>query len=486
MFAAVHLPSFCLQAVLRWREEMWARAAVVVDPESGLVTGRTLPASARGIEIGMTTAQAMARSENLAVLSRSAMQERTIDAVLIETALRHSPFVEQTAHGLATLDLRGVHPKIGWHGIGDQLVGHLKSVGLRACVAIGKNPDTARLAAHEADPVSVVRNSGEFLHPLPLTFLSPPPELVAVLRDWGVTTIGEFLALPTQETIERLGPDARSMWLLASGRSRRPLRLVKTPETFEESCDLGYAVETSEPLLFLLRRFVDQLSTRLRASYLVASRMTLRLPLDDRETHERHFSIPEPTADPDVIFRILTTHIEALTLAEKPVGIALVIKPAKPTSQQFGLFGTSLRDPNRFGETLARIGALVGAENVGFLMIEDTHRPDALRLLGRINWTLEEAAIPDPARLGLPLRRCRPPVPARVSIRQRCPSDVSSAWVSGKIRAAFGPYRLSGNWWEAGAWQCEEWDVAIERDGLYRLAKSGDTWRFEGCYDSVC
>jgi protein ImuB len=486
MFAAIHLPSFCVQAVLRWREEMWARAVVVVDPESGLVAGRTLPAGARGIEIGMTAAQAMARAEKLTVLPRSAMQERTIDAVLIETALRHSPFVEQTSPGLATLDLRGIHPKIGWHGLGDQMVAHLKSVGLRSCVAMGKNPDVVRLAAQEADPVSVVRNTGEFLHPLPLAFLSPPADVLAVLRDWGVTTIGEFLALPAQETIDRLGPDVRRMWLLASGRSRRPLRLVKIPETFEESCDLGYAVETAEPLLFLLRRFADQLSMRLRASYFVASRMTLRLPLDDRGIYERVFSIPEPTADPDVLFRILSTHIEALTLEEKPVGIALVVDPAKPTSQQFGLFGTTLRDPNRFGETLARIGAIVDIENIGFPEIENTHRADAVRLLGRVNWTLEDAPSINSPRLGLPLRRCRPPVPARVSVRQRCPSEISSAVVSGRIRAALGPYRLSGDWWEAGAWHSEEWDVDIGRVGLFRLAKAGDVWRVEGCYDSVC
>jgi protein ImuB len=485
MFAAVHLPSFCVQAVLRWREDMWNRPVAVLDPASGLVDGRTFPAAVRGVQAGMTAAQAMARCPGLEVLPRSDMQERTIDAMLVETAMRYSPFVEQTAPGLATLDLQGVHPGISWHAFGDRLVGHLKSVGLRSGVAIGKNPDVVRLASREADPVSVVRNAGEFLHPLPLAFLTPPGEVLEILRGWGVKTIGEFLALPAQETIERLGPEALRMRQLASGRSRRPLRLVRPPETFGESCDLGYAVETSEPLLFLLRRFADQLSARLMDSYLVAARMTLRLPLDNRGVHERDFSIPEPTAVPDVLFRILATHLESLVLEEKPVGVELVIEPAKPTRRQFGLFGTALRDPNRFGETLARLGALVGGENVGFAEMEDTHRPDAMRLTGRTDWALEDAGAGEPARSGLPLRRCRPPVPADVEIKRRCPIRVSSALVSGPVRSAHGPYRLSGNWWESGAWHCEEWDVAIPNAGLYRVAKSGNAWRIEGIYDAV-
>ena len=486
MFAAIHLPAFSLQAVLRWREELWTRAVAVVDPGSGLVVGRTSAAAAQGVERGMTASQAMARSQALEVISRSAMQERTIDAVLIESALRHSPFVEHTAAGLVTLDLRGTFPKVGWHTFGDDMVAHLKSVGLRAGVAIGKNPDVARLAAREANPVSIVRDTGGFLHPLPVSFLGASEELLAILHDWGIATIGQFLALPVQETVERLGPEARKMWLMASGRSRRPLRLVKSPETFEESCDLGYAVETSEPLLFLLRRFVEQLSVRLQAVYLVVTRMTLCLPLDNRSTHEHVFSIPEPTAAADVLFRILSTHLETLKLAEKPIGLALSVEPAVPSRQQFGLFGTALRDPNRFGETLARIGALVGADNAGFAKIENTHRVDDLRLVERVSWTLEESSLPHPVRLGLPLRRCRPPVPAQVEVKRRCPARVVSALVSGAVSEAQGPYRLSGHWWEAGVWHSEEWDVALSQGGLYRVAKSAGAWRIEGCYDSVC
>lgn len=482
MFAALHLPAFALQAVLRWREELWPTPVAIVDPESGLIQERTLPAAAQGVDRGLTAPQALARCPALQILQRSAPQEKTLTAVLLEIALRHSPFVENSAPGLATLDLSGLHPKISWHEVGDRIVHDLSAAGIRATTALAKNAAIARLAAREADPVCVVRDAPEFLRPLPLTFLAPPPDLLEILHGWGLRTIGDFLALPFQQTLERLGPAAREIWRTATGRSRRPLDLITPAESFEESCDLGYAVETTEPLLFLLRRFIDQLAERLRARWIVASQMTLTLPLDDRSTHERTFSIPEPTARPDVLFRIVSTHLESLTLPEKPVGLHLRITPAPPTRQQFGLFGAALRDPNRFGETLARLGALVGSENVGFPEPENTHRPDRIRLLPRVDWTLEDSPSAAPPRLGLPLRRYRPPVPATIRLEGRTPAHVASALASGRITESLGPYRLSGNWWDPHAWHTEEWDIAVA-DHLYRLTRSPQGWLIEGTYD---
>ena len=52
------------------------------------------------------------------------------------------------------------------------------------------------------------------------------------------------------------------------------------------------------------------------------------------------------------------------------------IEPALPERQQFQLFESALRDPNRFGETLARLSALVGVENVGIAEVADPLRPE--------------------------------------------------------------------------------------------------------------
>ncbi len=486
MYAAAFLPAFTLQAALRWQPELAAQPLIVVDSDTGLVLERTLTAAALEIFAGMSSPQAMARCPGLKVLTRSRESEEALSSLLQEVALSHSPLVEAAEDGAVIMDWRGLHHQIDWHTLGDHVVRDLQAVQARATVGLARTPDVALLAAREADPVSVVRDNSTYLHPLPIAFLHPPEDVQEILCDWGIVTVGDFLRLPKAETIERLGEPAQQMWRVAGGRSHRPLRLIAPPEVYAECHDFEYGIETTEPLLFLSRRFIDQLSARLQAKYLVASRLTLRLPLDGGEPYERAFTIPEPTAEADVMFRILSTHLDQLTLDHQPTGLRLFIEPAKPTRQQFGLFGAAIRDPNRFGETLARIGALVGSDKLGFPQIEDTHRPDRFRLRERVPWSLEMESPDDTKLLGLPLQRWRPPLRAEVEIREHCPWAVSSSAVSGRIVSVQGPYCLSGNWWEPGAWDTEEWDVQLNEGGIYRLARNGNDWRVEGCYDSVC
>ena len=174
---------------------------------------------------------------------------------------------------------------------------------------------------------------------------------------------------------------------------------------------------------------------------------------------------------------MLHSHLESLQLTAHPTGVRLLIEPAVPEHQQLRLFESALRDPNRFGETLARLAAIVGAENVGVAEIEDTHRPDSVRLVTpRFHLPQREVATAAPNHaIGLPLRRYRPPVPANVRVVRQEPVEVSSSPASGRVADALGPYRASGGWWERERWGVEEWDVEIVGHGLYRLRREDQT-----------
>jgi protein ImuB len=54
----------------------------------------------------------------------------------------------------------------------------------------------------------------------------------------------------------------------------------------------------------------------------------------------------------------------------------------------------------------------------------------------------------------------------------------------GRIVQTRGPWRRSGEWWDNdAAWAREEWDVELDRGGLYRLTRTRDGWWLEGIYD---
>lgn len=249
-----------------------------------------------------------------------------------------------------------------------------------------------------------------------------------------------------------------------------------------------HPIETTEPLLFILRRQVDQLTLRLREAWRVAAQMTLTLPLDAGAPYERVFTIPSPTGDPEVLLRILHTHLENLQLAQQPVGVGLLMTPVIADAQQFQIFESPLRDPNRFGETLARLTALVGEGHVGVIEMENTHQPDRFRLVAPRFEILQDSSTAEDHEtrtLGLPLQRFRPSLPAQVNLQRGVPISVFSEKAHGEVIAAAGPCRGSGHWWDRESWTVEEWDVEFSDGALYRISKRHAVWFVEGYYEAV-
>ena len=307
--------------------------------------------------------------------------------------------------------------------------------------------------------------------------------IFSLLHKWGIHTLGEFAALDKEQIGLRLGPEAIHLWERAQGKTTRLLELTQPPESFEETFEFENEIETMEPLLFMLRRFLEQLSRRLGALYLVAKELTLRLRFTDKKSYERWFKIPEPTNDIEVLFRMLHTHLEQYQSECPIVAVSLTAEPVKPSHQQFGLFETALRDPSQLYETLNRLTALLGAERVGTPVLEETHRPDAFRI-EPFSWQLDETPVKRNELPQLPaLRRFRFPAPASIFSQENEPAHLESAQVSGAVTNRQGPYNLSGNWWDNKAWARAEWDLELEHDAVCRCHRSEEAWAVDGIYD---
>ena len=317
--------------------------------------------------------------------------------------------------------------------------------------------------------------------------------MFAILHKWGVHTLGDLARLDKQSLGERLGAEAVLMWERANGRAKRVLKLVRPPECFIETFEFENEVETIDPLLFILRRFLEQLTLRLSGLYKVASDLTLRLTFSDKNSYERQFKIPQPTNDVDLLFRMLHTHLEDFKSEQPIVAVALEAQPGKPSQQQFGLFETALRDPAQLHETLARLTALFGQDRVGTPVREETHRPDAFRIelfkwefpaapkaFGAVSAKDEDGLRTPPAAA---LRRFRPTLPASVLLNENNLAHLHSSEASGRTVAQRGPYIASGNWWDQDFWARSEFDVQLENGALLRCHCSDNQWQVDGIYD---
>jgi protein ImuB len=335
--------------------------------------------------------------------------------------------------------------------------------------------------------------------------------VLAILHQWGIHTIGQLAKLNRDDLATRLGTRAVELWERANGRAVRMLKLVSPPESFVESFEFENEIETSEPLLFMLRRFLQQLATRLNAIYLVAKELRLRITFSDsaqdefavanKPHYERVFKIPQPTNNEDILFRMLHTHLENFTSKHPITAVALEAQPSKPVRQQFSLFEAALRDPGQLHETLARLVGLLGGDRVGKPMLEETHRPDAFRMEPFV-WEFPDAALSsrssraksrDPEEVTLKLdravtahpvlRRFRKRMKATVLLENNRPAHVRAAEAEGVTVAQDGPFPLSGNWWDEKAWAQVEWDMELEDGVVARCHWDKEGWAVDGIYD---
>ena len=352
------------------------------------------------------------------------------------------------------------------------MLAQLRSIGLKAQAGIGFNPEIALQAAKIADPILEILEDCQLLQSLALESLAPSPFLLDILKNWGIRTLGALTRLPREEIGQRLGLEALSLWDRAAGRSTKMLQLVQPPETFEESIDFEQRLETLEPLLFILRRFLERLSLRIESIYLLIAELRLMLTLEDGEKIVRILQIPAPTRDVDTLFGIAAQYLETLQTTAPVTGFHLEVMPSRPAGHQFDLFQGGLKDPNRFFQTLARLAALVGNEKVGIPQRIDTHRPDSLQMLmPELGWSRKNIKKSGRPKTGPGLRRYRPGIAARVELNDGKPVLMQSSLISGRILEARGPWKLSGNWWDRTRWETKEWDIALDNGGLYRIAQ---------------
>ena len=407
-------------------------------------------------------------------------------AALLECAQAFSPLVELAAAHTAVLDAGGLgrifgHPR----ELAGAIARRAARLGFQPNVAIARNPDAAVCAARGFTGISIVPHGDEakFLAPLPLAVLEPPPEIAETLARWGIHRLRDLAALPERGLAERLGREGIRLRKLARGEWERPLAPVEDPLVFEEDLELEYPVDLLEPLSFLLARLLNGLTVRLAARGLSTNELRLCLNLEDKTVHERVLRLPVPMLDARAFLKLMQLDLAANPPAAPVVRISMTAEPVKPRAAQSGLFIPLAPEPEKLEVTLARLGALVGAGNVGSPELLDTHRPDAFRMrrFGAPPSSTTAAAV----ATRLAYRVFRPPRAAEVRMASGHPAHVSAPGIRGSVTTFAGPWRTSGDWWTPEPWDRDEWDIALNDGTLYRLFcdRSTGRWFLEGSYD---
>ena len=244
-----------------------------------------------------------------------------------------------------------------------------------------------------------------------------------------------------------------------------------------------------------------------------AGHNTRSCPAPLEKEHARTLRLPFPMRSAKTFLKLLALDLESHPPPAPVIAISLAAVAVDPRVVQYGLFLPPAPEPEKLELTLGRITKLVGRDNVGAAELVDTHRPGAFRLkpfavpeppkikrpkissasspavhcpLSTVHCPLPTVHCPPPpACRFLALRVFRPPLRAEVEAHAGRPARIAARGVRGTVVSLAGPWRSSGEWWTAGPWSRDEWDIALSDGSLYRIYRDRkeEVWFVEGLYD---
>jgi protein ImuB len=457
---------------------------------------------------------------------------------LLAVALEFSPRVDAGNHDREiVLDLHGLTRLFGdARTIAEELRRTAADRGLQIRVAIAGTRTAARLMIRYRAGMTVIEpgSEAEALAALPLALLGdlvgnsqlptpnaqplPTPnsqtrptqlgvgnwELGVVLKRWGLRTLGDLAALPSDDLAARLGQEGVRWQRLARGEDAAPLVPAVPEERFEQALDLEWPIDELEPLAFVLGRLLEPLEAHLERRGRGAAVLHVRLFLvkaagETRMVHERSLQLPTPIRDARTLRTLALLDLESHPPAGPIDRVVVAVDPTPARIVQFSLMTRPLPSPEQISTLMARLQALMGETRCGSPALVDSWKPGTFEMTP---FAPVDANVlhPDDLRVSAPprsvdmkvaLRRFRHPVPARVRVAEGKPARVTidrRGMDGGGVKVCAGPWRTSGHWWrksESDGWDRDEWDVTLTDGATYRLFRARDTeqWFVDGVVD---
>jgi protein ImuB len=403
-----------------------------------------------GIARGMTRVEVDTFAAPV-VLSRSLKTEAETRAILLECAGAFSPRVEDRSENHALLcgiDIAGTGSLFGPpERLAQSLIERIRAVGITAAVSVSRNYHAAVCTARDSSlriSVRVIPTGEEAtaLASLSLAVLELTEIQAETFASWGIRTLGMLAALPETQLIARMGQDGKRLRQLARGEMPHLFQPVEPPFTLAERMELDSPVELLDSLLFVAGVLLDQLILLASARIVALASVTLMLALNGGGTHTRTVRPAVPSNDKQLWIKLIHLDLEAHPPPAAILAVALEAEPGSTGKVQLGLFSPQVPEPSRLDVTLARICAIVGEENVGCAVLEDTHAPEAFRIEPFTVPTGNPAAIAS-GHLRAAARQMRPPETVAVTIENRRPAMFSFRGRRYTVDCAYGPW-LSG------------------------------------------
>ncbi len=456
--ACVDLPAFGLQLVRRRHPDWAGLPAAVVSEEAP--NGEILAVCERALRLGVLPGLRYGAALSLSPeLRAAAVPPHQLDEGARHVAAclrRFSPEVEPAPGEPGTFFIDGSglgRLYTGCREWGRLMCRALEQEGFSPAAAVGFTRFGVYALAKVNRGVIATRTPDEeaaLARQIPLHRLRIPPTVRQGLFKLGVRDVGNLLALPPEQLLERFGQEIHLLHRLAAGRRFCPLQPLFEEEAITEHLELTGPVGDAVALTFIIKGLLPSLleKTRSRHQRLAALTLTLSLHLDHRGIVEETIRPAEPCLDEAQLIDLVRLFLEHRTLEEPVVEIDLEAHGVKAVEEQLTLFERKpRRDLTAAERAFARLRVAYGPDAVATAGPREGHLPEA----GFVLTPMERFRFPEPLpekREGHLVRRIYDR-PVRLQPRPVCgPRGCHLGGMGSEpVSRLHGPSIVSGGWW---------------------------------------
>jgi protein ImuB len=431
LWACILLPQLALDGVLRRHPDPASPLALVTGPaQRRVLRAVNGAAKAAGLRAGQSLGAAQALCSRFDAIAHDAAEDERWHDFLAAWAYRYSSLVNRTMPAALLLEVGASFKLFGpWPRFEAQLRADLDELGFRHRITLAPNPYAARALANVHDGLAITHDTPlhNALGQLPVERSGLATDVSTSLRRMGLRKLGQVLALPRAALGKRVGKDALAHLDRLTGALPTPLHYYQPPDAFTSRIELNYDVESSQALLFPLRRLTGDLAAYLAGRDGGVQRFSLVLEHERCADTEVVVGLLAPERQPAMLFELARSRLEQARVPATVRGVQLVARelpPFVPAGRD--LFDARPQQAVPWEQLRERLRARLGDDAVHGLAVRADHRPERA-------WQVEPSRVvqtaPDVPRPGWLLPR---PVPLR----------------DHHLRVLAGPERIETGWWD--------------------------------------
>ncbi|PTU73879.1 Y-family DNA polymerase [Pseudomonas mangrovi] len=428
-WACILFPQLALDGVLRRRSDPDEPLALLAGPPQRRMI-RTANAAARAL--GLRPGQSLAAAQLLGV--RFACEEyleseiQAWQGFLAAWAYRFSSQVSLHYPRALLLEIESSLGLFGpWPRFEARLRAELDALGFRHRIVLAPTPAAARVLANVQDGAAV--NEAELADALtrvPVARAGLSAETTTALARMGLRTLQQVFALPRDSLARRFPAELLRHLDCLTGGQPQVLDCYQPADSFEARIELNFEVESTQALLFPLRRLIGDLAAYLGGRDSGVQRFELLLEHRVGQPTQLQIGLLAAEREAGMLLELTRGRLEQLQLEAPVLALCLRARDLPPfVPQHRTLFDERPQQNLSWEQLRERLRARLGDASVQGLSSHAEHRPEQA---WRAASAQRPGPLPEAPRPGWLLRTAQP-------LREQ-------------VRILAGPERIESGWWD--------------------------------------